>query len=32
MKPTSIISEKRAAIMIWIGTAVFTIGTMIFGR
>jgi hypothetical protein len=26
MKPTPIISEKKAAIVIWIGAAVFTIG------
>jgi hypothetical protein len=32
MKPTPIISEKKAAIWIWIGAAVFTIGAMIFGH
>jgi hypothetical protein len=33
MKPTPpIISEKKAAIFIWIGAAVFTIGVMIFGH
>jgi hypothetical protein len=32
MKPTPIISEKKAAIVIWIGAAVFTIGAMIFGH
>jgi hypothetical protein len=33
MKPTPIISEKKAAIVIWIGAAaVFTIGAMIFGQ
>ena len=29
---TPIISEKKAAIVIWIGAAVFTIGAMIFGH
>ena len=32
MKPTPSISEKKAAIVIWIGAALFTIGAMIFGR
>jgi hypothetical protein len=32
MKPTPIISEKKAALVIWIGAAVFTIGAMIFGH
>jgi hypothetical protein len=32
MKPRPYISEKRAAIAIWIGAAVFTIGAVIFGR
>jgi hypothetical protein len=32
MKPTPIVSEKRAAIVIWIGAAVFTVAAMIFGR
>jgi hypothetical protein len=32
MKPTPIISEKKAAIVIWISAAVFTIGAMIFGH
>ena len=32
MKPTPSISEKKAAIVIWIGAAIFTIGAMIFGR
>jgi hypothetical protein len=33
MKQTPpIISEKRAAIFIWIGAAFFTIGAMIFGH
>jgi len=32
MKSTPIISEKRAAIFIWIGTALFTIGAMLFGH
>jgi hypothetical protein len=32
MKPTPIISEKKAAILIWIGMAVFTIGAMFFGH
>jgi hypothetical protein len=31
MKPTPIVSEKRAAIVIWIGAAVFTVAAMIFG-
>jgi hypothetical protein len=31
MKPTPVISEKRAAVLIWIAAAVFTIGAMIFG-
>jgi hypothetical protein len=32
MKPTPSVSEKRAAIFISIGAAVFTIGAMIFGH
>jgi hypothetical protein len=32
MKPPHYISEKKAAIAIWIGTAVFTVGAMIFGH
>jgi hypothetical protein len=32
MDPTPYISEKKAAILIWIGTAVFTIGALIFGH
>jgi hypothetical protein len=32
MKPTPSISEKKSAIVIWIGAAIFTIGAMIFGR
>jgi hypothetical protein len=32
MKPAANISEKKAAIVIWIGAAIFTIGAMIFGR
>jgi hypothetical protein len=32
MKSTPTISEKKAAIWIWIGSAVFTIGAMIFGH
>ena len=32
MKPPPIISEKKAALLIWIGAAVFTIGAMIFGH
>jgi hypothetical protein len=32
MKPTSIISEKKAAIVIWISAAIFTVGAMIFGH
>jgi hypothetical protein len=32
MKPTPIISEKKAAVWIWIGAVVFTIGAMIFGH
>jgi hypothetical protein len=31
MKPTPIISEKKAAIVIWVGT-IFTVGAMIFGH
>jgi hypothetical protein len=30
MKP--IISEKKAAVIIWIGTVVFTLGAMFFGH
>jgi hypothetical protein len=32
MKPTPFISEKKAAIAIWIGAIVFTVGAMIFGH
>ena len=32
MKPTPIISEKKAAVVIWICTTVFAIGAMIFGH
>jgi hypothetical protein len=32
MKSPPIISEKRAAILIGIGTVVFTIGAMLFGH
>jgi hypothetical protein len=32
MKPTPIISERKAAILICIGAAIFTIGAMIFGH
>jgi hypothetical protein len=32
MKPTPFISEKKAAVVIWIGTAIFTFGAMIFGH
>jgi hypothetical protein len=32
MKPPHYISEKKAVIAIWIGTALFTIGAMIFGH
>jgi hypothetical protein len=32
MKSTPIISEKKAAVLIWIGAAMFTIGAMIFGH
>jgi hypothetical protein len=32
MKPTPPISEKKAAIFIWISAVVFTIGAMVFGR
>jgi hypothetical protein len=32
MKPTPNNSEKRAAVLIWIGAAIFTIGAMIFGH
>jgi hypothetical protein len=32
MKTTPTISEKKAAIFIWIGAALFTVGAMIFGR
>jgi hypothetical protein len=30
MKPTPSISEKKAAIAIWVGAAIFTNGAMIF--
>jgi hypothetical protein len=32
MKATPFISEKKTAVVIRIGTAVFTIGAMIFGH
>jgi hypothetical protein len=32
MKQISNISEKKAAVVIWIGTAVITIGAIIFGH
>jgi hypothetical protein len=32
MKPIPSISEKRAAIVIWVAAAIFTIGAMIFGH
>lgn len=32
MKSPPTISEKRAAVLIWIGAAVFTVGAMIFGH
>jgi hypothetical protein len=32
MKPAPYLSEKRAAVVIWISTAVFTLGAMIFGH
>jgi hypothetical protein len=32
MKKTPTISERKAAVVIWIGTVVFTLGAMIFGR
>jgi hypothetical protein len=32
MTPSPINSEKKAAIFIWIGAVVFTIGAMIFGH
>jgi hypothetical protein len=32
MKTTPIISEKKAAILIWIGTAVFMVGAIMFGH
>jgi len=32
MKPPHYISEKKAAITIWIGAIVFTVGAMIFGH
>jgi hypothetical protein len=32
MKPAPYLSEKRAAVVIWITTAVFTLGAMIFGQ
>jgi hypothetical protein len=31
-KPAPYLSEKRAAVVIWISTAVFTLGAMIFGH
>jgi hypothetical protein len=31
MKPPHYISEKKAALVIWAGAAVFTIGAMMFG-
>jgi hypothetical protein len=32
MKPKPIYFEKRAAVLIWLGTAVFLIGAMFFGH
>jgi hypothetical protein len=32
MKETPTISEKKAAVIIWIGTVVFTLGAVLFGR
>jgi hypothetical protein len=32
MKSPPTISEKRAAIFIWVGTTLFTIGAMLFGH
>jgi hypothetical protein len=32
MKPAPYLSEKRAAVAIWINTAVFTLGAIIFGH
>jgi hypothetical protein len=32
MKPPPTISEKKAAVIIWIGTVVFTVGAVLFGR
>jgi hypothetical protein len=32
MKPAPYLSEKKAAVVIWIGTAFFTIGAMLFGH
>ena len=32
MKPAPYLSEKRAAVVIWISAAVFTLGAMIFGH
>jgi hypothetical protein len=32
MKPMPFISEKKAAVVIWISATVFTVGAMIFGH
>jgi hypothetical protein len=32
MKPPPAISERKAAVIIWIATAFFTLGAMLFGR
>jgi hypothetical protein len=32
MKPTPFLSEKKAAVIIWVGAVVFTLGAMIFGH
>jgi hypothetical protein len=32
MKPTPDIFEKKAAVIIWIGTALFALGAMLFGH
>jgi hypothetical protein len=32
MKQTPTISERKVAVVIWIGTVVFTLGAVLFGR
>jgi hypothetical protein len=32
MKPTPTISERKAAVIIWISTVVFALGAMLFGH